>query len=82
MERAWTEACRKGAKRDELGGTRGKPSVLLLTGNCGNEPFGSRSEPGIYLTASIPLLPPGEGPEGRARGVQDTATRVQSESEA
>jgi hypothetical protein len=29
------------------------------------------------------LLPPfGEVPEGRARGVQDTATQVQSESEA
>jgi hypothetical protein len=33
------------------------------------------------LFASILLLPPGEVPEGRARGVQDTATQVQSESE-
>ena len=47
-----------------------------------NEPFGSRPEPGAYLTASILQLPPGEVPEGRARGVQDTATRVQSESTA
>jgi hypothetical protein len=47
----------------------------------GNEPFGSRPEPGICRIASILLLPPGEVPEGRARGVQDTASRVQSESE-
>ena len=46
-----------------------------------NEPFGSRPEPGAYLIASILPLPPGEVPEGRARGVQDTATRVRSESE-
>ena len=47
----------------------------------GNDPFGSRPEPGAYLIASILLLPPGEVPEGRARGVQDTAAGVQSESE-
>ena len=47
----------------------------------GNEPFGSRPEPGAYLITFILLLPPGEVPEGRARGVQDTATRVRSESE-
>ena len=47
----------------------------------GNEPFGSRQEPGIFLIAYFLLPPPGEVPEGRARGVQDTATRVQSESE-
>ena len=46
-----------------------------------NEPFGSRSEPGAYLIASILQLPPGEAPEGRARGLQDTVTRVESESE-
>jgi hypothetical protein len=46
-----------------------------------NEPFGSRPEPGSYLIASILLLPSGEAPEGRARGVQDTATQVQSGSE-
>jgi hypothetical protein len=46
-----------------------------------NEPFGSRPEPGGYLIVSILLLPPGEVPEGRARGLQDTATQVQSESE-
>ena len=46
-----------------------------------NEPFGSRPEPGAYRIASILLSPPGEVPEGRARGVQDTATQVQSESE-
>jgi UPF0716 family protein affecting phage T7 exclusion len=46
-------------------------------GRClvsGNDPFGSRLEPGTYLIASILLLTPGEVPEGRARGVQDTAT--------
>jgi hypothetical protein len=48
----------------------------------GNEPFGSRSEPGARLIASILLSPHGEVPEDRARGVQDTATQVQSESEA
>ena len=47
-----------------------------------NEPFGSRPEPGANLIAPILLLPPGEVPEGRARGVQDTATQVKSESEA
>ena len=47
----------------------------------GNEPFGSRPEPGTYLLALILLLPPGEVPEGRARGVQDPVSQVQSESE-
>jgi len=47
----------------------------------GNEPFGSRPEPGTHLIAPILLLPHGEVPEGRARGHQDTATLVQSESE-
>jgi hypothetical protein len=51
------------------------------TGPFGNEPFGSRPEPGAYLPAPNLQLPPGEVPEGRARGVQDTATQVQSESE-
>jgi hypothetical protein len=46
-----------------------------------NGPFGYRPEPGAYLIASTLQLPPGEAPESRARGVQDTATRVQSESE-
>jgi len=54
---------------------------VLHTGSSCNEPFGSRPEPGAHLLASILLSPPGEAPEGRARGVQDTATRVQSESE-
>jgi hypothetical protein len=46
----------------------------------GNEPFGSRPEPGTNLIALILRSPPGEVPEGRARGLQDTVTRVQSES--
>ena len=55
----------------------------LLSGEdvSSNDPFGSRPEPGAYLIAPILMLPPGEVPEGRARGVQDTATQVQSESE-
>jgi hypothetical protein len=53
----------------------------MPTGSPRNEPFGSRPEPGTYLTALFLLLPPGEVPEGRARGVQVTATKVQSESE-
>jgi len=55
--------------------------VLEPTGVSCNEPFGSRPEPGGYMLAPILLLPHGEVPEGRAPGVQDTATRVQSESE-
>jgi hypothetical protein len=51
--------------------------LLLLV----DERIGSRPEPGAYLIASILLLPPGEVPEGRAGGLQDTATIVQSESE-
>jgi hypothetical protein len=47
----------------------------------GNDPFGSRPKPGAYLIAPILLLPPSEVPEGRARGLQDTAARVQSECE-
>jgi hypothetical protein len=45
----------------------GKGLGELFSGLCGNEPFGSRPEPGAYLIASILLLPPGEVPEGRAR---------------
>ena len=33
---------------------------------CGNEPFGSRPEPGTQLFAPILQLPPGEVPEGKA----------------
>jgi hypothetical protein len=55
--------------------------VILHTGSSCNEPFGSRPEPGANLIAPILLLPPGEVPEGRARGVQDTVTSVGSESE-
>ncbi len=55
--------------------------IILDTGSSGNDPFGSRPEPGAHLIAPILLLPPGEVPEGRARGVQDTAARVQSGSE-
>ena len=36
------------------------------TGCTGNEPFGSRPEPGSRLIASILLLQPGEVPEGKA----------------
>jgi len=57
------------------------PFKKLPTGSSRNEPFGSRPEPGPYLLALILQAPPGEVPEGRARGVQDTASRVQSESE-
>ena len=47
----------------------------------GIEPFGSRPEPGAHSLNSAYVLPHGEVPEGRARGVQDTATQVPSESE-
>ena len=56
-------------------------SIPPPTGPPCNEPFGSPPEPGARLIASILLLPTGEAPEGRARGVQDTATQVHSESE-
>jgi len=56
----------------------GQPSTPRMP--C-NEPFGSRPEPGVHLIVSILLSPPGEAPEGGARGHQDTASRVQSESE-
>lgn len=52
-----------------------------LAGSSHNDPFGSRPEPGTCLIASIMLSPPGEAPEGRARGVQDTAEKPPSESE-
>jgi hypothetical protein len=55
--------------------------MLGPTGVSCNDPNGSRPEPGLWLIASILRPTPGEAPEGRARGVQDTATRVQSESE-
>jgi hypothetical protein len=55
--------------------------MTKVFGTLGNEPFGSRPEPGACLIASILVSPPGEAPEGRARGVQDTARQVQSESE-
>jgi hypothetical protein len=59
-----------------LAAPEGNQSLLLFTGNCGNEPFGSRSEPGIRMTRKNHRLIPGEIPEGRARAHQDTATRV------
>ena len=62
-------------------GHRQENSVVVASDVSSNDPFGSRPEPGAYLIAFILLLPPGEVPEGRARGVQDTAARVQSESE-
>jgi hypothetical protein len=51
----------------------GDSSIFVHSGSVGNEPFGSRPEPGTYLFPPILLSPPGEVPEGRARGVQDTA---------
>jgi hypothetical protein len=56
--------------------------VFLYTDSSRNEPFGSRPETGAKLIASTLRLPPGEVPEGRARGVQDTAPHIQRESEA
>jgi len=70
-------------EKPEVGSIRVPP---IMPSSCylgleGNEPFGSRPEPGAYLIASTLLSPPGEVPEGRARGDQDTATQAQSESE-
>jgi hypothetical protein len=61
--------------------TRQNANSSKFSGFSSNDPFGSRPEPGAHLIASNLLLSSGEVPEGRARGVQDTATRVQSESE-
>jgi len=57
-----------------------QPSIAPLSGLSCNEPFGSRPEPGASLIAPILELPPGEVPEGRARGCQDTVMRVRCES--
>ncbi len=46
-----------------------------------NGPNGSRPEPGAHVIAFILFLSPGEVPEGRARGDQDTATQHKRESE-
>ena len=43
------------------------PSLFFPAKSAGNEPFGSRSEPGIRMTRNIHLRSPGEIPEGRAR---------------
>ena len=48
----------------------GKPVLLAVIGSSqfgweGNEPFGSRPEPGIYLIAPILLLLAGEVPKAR-----------------
>ncbi len=75
--------CRCGYAVGKLGKAVGRSRVLRdsIPRLSSNEPFGSRPEPGTHLFASILLLPPGDVPEGPARGVQDTATLVQSESE-
>jgi hypothetical protein len=65
--------------RIEQPSTVGRPFRPRATSS--NEPFGSRPEPGVHVITSILLSPPGEAPEGRARGVQDTAAQLQSESE-
>jgi len=62
-------------------GPRERPRSPSGSDPLGNEPFGSGPEPGIRLIASILLLSPGEVPEGRARGIEDTATSIQSEGE-
>ena len=41
-------------------------SFPQLTGAFGNDPNGSRPEPGSYLRSLIVQLLPGEVPEGRA----------------
>ena len=49
-----------------LAAPEGNQSLLLFTGNCGNEPFGSRSEPCIRKPTAFTQAFPGEIPEGRA----------------
>ena len=51
--------------------SRGRKNAVPASGlgslrQGGNEPFGSRPEPGALLIASILLLPHGEVPEGPA----------------
>jgi hypothetical protein len=69
-------------KRERLRPSLSGAGGLSYLRTSGNEPFGSRPEPGTRVLASILQLTPGEVPEGRARGVQDTASQVLSESEA
>lgn len=55
----------------ELG--QGQGNILIVAEEVSsNGPSGSRREPGTHLTAPILQLPPGQVPEGWARGVQDT----------
>ena len=49
-----------GTGEDRLG------RIWMITGSNGNEPFGSRPEPGTHRLALIQPLPPGEVPEGKA----------------
>jgi hypothetical protein len=48
------------------GSASGLLEETLLISSFGNEPFGSRPEPGACLIALILRLQPGEVPEGRA----------------
>ena len=53
----------------------------LLSGSSCNELFGFRRDPGANLLASNLHSPPGEVPEGHARGDRERAEYVQSDSE-
>ena len=57
-----------------------RPPTHVLMEACGSAHHWGRELQ--TLGHQVSLLPPDEVPEGRARGVQDTATQVQSESEA
>lgn len=71
-------------------GWRPLPGVVILLlssltpsrSPLGNDPNGYRLEPGACLIVLILLLRPGEAPEGRARGGQDTTTQAQRGSES
>ena len=55
----------------------------MPTGWCGNEPFGSRPEPGARLIAPILPLPHGEVPKGPAGAhLQSTCTCAPAHSKA
>ena len=45
-------------------------STIQVYRSLGNEPFGSRPEPGVYRITPILLLPSGEVPEGRAKSTR------------
>ena len=71
--KATVEPERSGISSDSTVGSQFPPMPY-------NAPFGSRPEPATRLIAFLLLSSPGEVPEGKAGGVQDTATQAKRDS--